>query len=95
MTETQSDRFQSVARAKHDALLEIYHALAIEPEEDGDKALYQRQSASKALLTHIALLRKLLGLAPLPAVTAGKGELDVASYRAMVAALNEEVGEDG
>jgi len=94
MTDTQTDRFQSVARAKLAAVTEVYERLAAEPLEEGDKALYQRQSTAKALLTHIALLRKLLGLAPLP-VAVQADPLDAASYRAMVAALDEEVGEDG
>jgi hypothetical protein len=89
MTQTPKDRFETVARAKHDALVEIYDALQAAAPDPGDKALYQRQSASKALLTHIALLRKLLGLAPLPGATAaGNDTLDIAGYRAMVADLD-------
>ena len=95
MTETQTDRFQSVARAKHDALVEIYHPLQADAPASGDKAIYQRQSASKALLTHIALLRKLLHLDVPSKAGTGSDALDIAGYRAMVAALHEEVGEDG
>lgn len=92
MTDISNDRFSAIARAKHDALVEIYHALQAEPGEPGDKALYQRQSAGKAVLTHIALLRKLLGMAPLPAA-APADVLDAAGYRAMVAALDDEVAD--
>lgn len=98
MTESAPERFKTVARAKLDALVEVYDQLEAEPpppdgKDSRDKALYQRQSAGKALLTHIMLLRKLLGLDALPAATAGT--LAAADYRAMVAALHEEVGEDG
>jgi hypothetical protein len=95
MTETVIDRFETVARARHDALVEIYAALDPNAPASGDKAIYQRQSAGKALLTHIALLRKLLRL-DAPGGAAPRPEtLDAAAYRAMVAALDEEVGEDG
>lgn len=98
MTDLLNDRLKAVAQAKLAELTEIYRRFDAEPppageKESGDRAMYQRQSAGKALLTHIVLLRKLLGLDTLPAATAGT--LDVTAYRAMVAALNEEVGEDG
>jgi hypothetical protein len=93
MTEPLNDRFETVARAKLAALTDVYRRLDAEPSENGDKALYQRQSASKALLTHIVLLRKLLHL-DAPAAAAARDALDVDAYRAMVAAL-DEVGEDG
>lgn len=88
MTEITNDRFQAIARTKHDTLVEIYGALQASPGEPGDKALYQRQSAAKAVLTHIALLRKLLRL-DVPTKTAVCNDtLDIAGYRAMVADLD-------
>lgn len=97
MTEPLNDRFETVARAKLAELTDIYRRFDAEPppaseKESGDRAMYQRQSAGKALLTHIVLLRKLLGLDTRPAAA---GALDVPGYRAMVAALKEEVGDDG
>jgi hypothetical protein len=94
MTETVMDRFETVARNKHDKLVEIYDALLAAPTESDDKAIYQRQSAGKALLTHIALLRKLLRLDAPGGAAARPETLDATAYRAMVAAL-DEVGEDG
>lgn len=93
MTEPLNDRFETVAKAKLAALTDVYDRLDAEPppsgdKESGDKALYQRQSAGKALLTHIALLRKLLGLAAVPAAQADA--LGIAEYHAMVAALDAE-----
>jgi len=94
MTEPFNDRFETVARARHDALVEIYAALDPHAPASGDRAISQRQSAGKALLTHILLLRKLLHL-DVPGAAAAREALDVDGYRAMVAALNEEVGDDG
>lgn len=99
MTDLLNDRFKAVAQAKLAELTDIYRRFDAEPppanaKDSGDRAMYQRQSAGKALLTHIVLLRKLLGLDTLPAA-ARSGTLDAAAYRAMVAALDEEVGEDG
>lgn len=98
MTDILNDRFTVVAQAKLAELTEVYRRFDAEPppagdKESGDRAMYQRQSAGKALLNHIVLLRKLLGLDALPAARAGT--LDVTAYRAMVAALDEEVGGDG
>lgn len=93
MTESLNDRFQTVASAKLAALTDLYNELQAAPGEAGDKALYQRQSASKAVLTHIALLRKLLHLDVPVKASAGTDALDIAGYRAMVAALDEV--EDG
>jgi hypothetical protein len=87
------DRFNAIAHAKLDELLDVYRQLPAEPAEAGDRALYQRQSAGKALLTHIALLRKLLQRDMPAAAAAPDGALDIDGYRAMVAALDE--GEDG
>lgn len=95
MTDRPTDRFESVARARHDALVEIYAALDPNAPASGDRAISQRQSAGKALLTHILLLRKLLHLDVASKAGAAGDALDVAGYRAMVAALNEEVGGDG
>jgi hypothetical protein len=94
MTETVMDRFETVARTRHDALVEIYAALDPNAPASGDRAISQRQSAGKALLTHILLLRKLLHLDVPGKAGAGSDALDVTAYRAMVAAL-DEVGEDG
>lgn len=96
MTDLLNDRFNAVAQAKLAELTDVYRRFDAEPppageKESGDRAMYQRQSAGKALLTHILLLRKLLGLDTRPAAA---GTLDAAAYRAMVAAL-DEVGEDG
>jgi hypothetical protein len=88
MTEIPNDRFQAIAQTKHDTLVEIYGALQASPGEPGDKALYQRQSAAKAVLTHIVLLRKLLHLDVPAKAGAGSGALDIAGYRAMVADLD-------
>lgn len=89
MTEPHNDRFKTVASGKHDTLLEVYNELQAAPAGGDDKALYQRQSAAKAVLTHIALLRKLLHL-DLAAKKAGAGSdtLDIEGYRAMVADLD-------
>lgn len=94
MTDRSADRFESVARARHDALVEIYAALDPNAPASGDRAISQRQSAGKALLTHILLLRKLLHLDVASKASAGSGALEIADYRAMVAAL-DEVGADG
>jgi hypothetical protein len=88
MTEIPNDRFQAIAQTKHDTLVEIYGALQASPGQPGDKALYQRQSAAKAVLTHIALLRKLLHLDVPTKTTTGNDVLDIAGYRAMVADLD-------
>lgn len=94
MTETPKDRFETIARARHDALVEIYAALDPNAPAPGDRAISQRQSAGKALLTHILLLRKLLHLEVPSKASAGSGALEIADYRAMVAAL-DEVGANG
>lgn len=88
MTEIPNDRFQAIVQTKHDTLVEIYGALQASPGEPGDKALYQRQSAAKAVLTHIVLLRKLLHLDVATKAVAGNDTLDIAGYRAMVADLD-------
>lgn len=94
MTDRPADRFEAVARARHDALVEIYATLDPNAPASGDRAISQRQSAGKALLTHILLLRKLLHLDVPGKAGAGSGALDVTAYRAMVAAL-DEVGDNG
>jgi len=91
MTESLNDRFESVASNKLVVLTDLYNELQAAPDEGGDKALYQRQSAAKAVLTHIALLRKLLHV-DVAGKKAGAASdaLDIDGYRAMVAALDEE-----
>ncbi|QDO96779.1 hypothetical protein FNB15_05570 [Ferrovibrio terrae] len=88
MTESLNHRFESVASTKLAALTELYNELEARPGEPGDKALYQRQSAAKAVLTHIVLLRKLLHLDVPTKTAAGNDTLDIAGYRAMVADLD-------
>ena len=88
MTEPLNESFETVAHAKLAALTAVYDRLQAEPPEPGDKALYQRQSAGKALLTHIALLRKLLHL-DAPAAAARADALDMTGYQALVAEMDE------
>lgn len=89
MTESINDRFELVASNKLVVLTDLYNALQAAPDESGDKALYQRQAAAKAVLTHIALLRKLLHLdVPTKKAGAASGALDLDGYRAMVADLD-------
>lgn len=92
MTDPFNDRFKAVAQAKLAELTDVYRRFDAEPPPSGDKAsgdraMYQRQSASKALLTHILLLRKLLGL---DAPASSAGTLSPADYKAMVKSLDEE-----
>ncbi len=87
MNEPLNQSFETVARAKLAALTAVYDRLQAEPAEPGDKALYQRQSAGKALLTHIALLRKILHL-DTPAA-ADMAALDMTGYQTLVAEMNE------
>lgn len=90
MTQSPSDRFRAAAVSKLMALTDLYDQLEVSPAETGDRALYQRQSAAKAVLTHIALLLKLLHLDMPMTSSAGSDALDIDGYRAMVAALDEE-----
>ncbi|MFN4165891.1 MAG: hypothetical protein ACK4GK_15050 [Ferrovibrio sp.] len=98
ITDTDSDtspgrlaeRFRAVAFQKFRTVTEVYHELAARPDLPGDdKALAQRHATARSVLSHLALLRKLLALDD----EAGSGtagiDLDMDSYRAMVAALNE------
>jgi hypothetical protein len=86
MNQTLNDPFEAVAKDKLAALTEVYRRLDVEPPEAGDRALYQRQSAGKALLTHIALLRKLLGHDRAIAGETVGDEIDADGLQAMIAA---------
>lgn len=56
------DRFEEIAREKLSKVQESYGRIGIVPGETGDRALTQRHTLFKAMLTHIALLHKMLGL---------------------------------
>lgn len=60
--ETLINRFEEIAREKLSNIQESYGRIGIVPGETGDKALTQRHTLFKAMLTHIALLQKMLGL---------------------------------
>ncbi len=89
MDQDLNQRFEIVARAKLAVLTDVYRRLEAEPPVTGDRALYQRTSTGKALLSHIALLRKLLHLDGPGSAAAPSGVLDLGGYQALVAELND------
>jgi hypothetical protein len=60
-TDPADRRFREIAGRKLDDVLTVYGDLPAEADSPGDKALHLRHAAAKTVLTHIALLRKLLG----------------------------------
>jgi hypothetical protein len=90
--QTLVDRFEAIARAKLDAVQESYGRIGIVPGETGDKALTQRHVLFKTMLTHIALLRKMLGLDRSPRAAAAGTETktyEVAELDAMLSEVRE------
>lgn len=84
-----ADRFRDVASRKFLAVTEIYHELEMRPDIPGDdKALAQRHAAARAVLNHLALLRKLLALDDGDEPGAAGIDLDIDRYRALVATLD-------
>lgn len=84
-----AERFRDVASRKFLAVTEVYHELEMRPDIPGDdKALAQRHAAARSVLSHLALLRKLLALDDEGEPGAAGIDLDVDSYRALVAALD-------
>lgn len=85
-----AERFRVVATRKFLDVTEVYHELAARPDLSGDdKALAQRHATARSVLSHLALLRKLLALDEEDAPSTAGIDLDIDSYRAMVAALDE------
>ncbi|WP_300300947.1 hypothetical protein [Ferrovibrio sp.] len=84
-------RFREVITRKLLDVAEVYDALEARPDTPGDdKALALRHATGRTVLTHLALLRKLLAQEDDVGPEASPGiDLDMDSYRAMVAALNE------
>ncbi|MFN4276121.1 MAG: hypothetical protein ACK4FJ_07455 [Ferrovibrio sp.] len=84
------ERFRVVATQKFRAVTEVYHELEVRPDLPGDdKALAQRHATARSVLSHLALLRKLLALDEEDGPGTAGIDLDIDSYRAMVAALDE------
>lgn len=56
----QALRFAAHGHRRHEELLDIYFGLPPLPEKIDDRAIAQRQTAAKALLQHMTLLKSLL-----------------------------------
>jgi hypothetical protein len=95
MSHDTADDFRSVAWRKLRAVTEVYDSLPVRPELPGnEKAMAQCHATARSVLGHIALLRKLLGLDKVDAADAADGiDLDLDTYRRMVARLDEVVGD--
>lgn len=93
MTQDLIDRFEEIARGKLGAVQEAYADLDVAPDDPGDKAVTQRHTAFKAILTHIALLQKMLGLGPAQRKAAASAAVpayyDEAELDAMLAEVRE------
>lgn len=79
-------RFRTIGFAKAHDLLDLYQALPVQPETEGDRALQQRQSMLRGLVTHYALLRRQLpagGVLP-ETDAAMPGVIDEAGLRAII-----------
>jgi len=79
-------RFRNIGFVKAHDLLDVYAAMPVQPEADGDKALQQRQSMLRGLVTHYVLLRRQLPAGGrLPAAgEAMPGVIDEAALRAII-----------
>ena len=85
-----AERFRAVAGQKFLDVVEVYREIDARPDPAGDdKALAQRHATARTVLSHLALLRKLLALDAGEAPGAAGIDLDMDNYRALVAALDE------
>lgn len=76
-------RFRTIGFAKAQELLDVYHAMPVRPDVEGDRALQLRQTMMRGLVTHYALLRRQLPAAP-PDPGEGPGVIDEAALRAII-----------
>ncbi|WP_341895479.1 hypothetical protein [Ferrovibrio terrae] len=95
MTANNPDlRFREIATRKLDAVLDLYDGLPVEAEvSKDDRALGLRHATGKTLLTHIALLRKLLGHDRAIAGETVGDEIDADGLQAMIAAARTPLDE--
>lgn len=95
MTANNPDlRFREIAARKLDAVLDIYDGLPVEASvPKDDRALGLRHATGKTLLTHIALLRKLLGHDRATAAGSDADEIDADGLQAMIAAAKAPLDE--
>lgn len=95
MTESLTDRFDEIARAKLAAVQEAYGRMETAPAESTDRAVAQRHTAFRAMLAHIGLLQKMLGLRRGPAAaTPAYTSEGLAALLAAVRAEAQEARDD-
>lgn len=93
--ETLVNRFETIARDKLSSVQESYGRIGIVPGETGDRALTQRHTLFKAMLVHIGLLQKMLGIdrtqraARNPAIASGTPAADLAAMEAVLAEVRQ------